>query len=233
MTEPRRLLDLEGAASDLLRTATSDAPSAASRQAVRAALEASLAAGAAGAVAQASISKVLTKWLLAVPVAGAIGVGATIWLQERSPSFSAPVAPPVHLPAPVAPPAPLFAAPVPAPTSAPVPPLEAVRPAERRRRPMRMAPSDSLGQEMQLLDSARQALGHRDSTAALRLLDRYREQFRSGVLHPESVALRIEALLVRGDRAQASELADRFTAQYPQSPLRARIERLRKQSTEQ
>ena len=76
------------------------------------------------------------------------------------------------------------------------------------------------------LDEARSALAHKDVDSAERALDRYRERFPSGRLSEESVSLRIQALLARNDKAKARNLATRFLAEHPQSPLVPRVRAL-------
>lgn len=62
-----------------------------------------------------------------------------------------------------------------------------------------------------------------DPDAALRALDRYHAQFSGGALSSEETVLRVEALLMRGDKSSAVALANSFTAAHPDSPYARRI----------
>lgn len=75
--------------------------------------------------------------------------------------------------------------------------------------------------EIALIDGARTALGAGAPTQALSLLDRYRARHPHGVLLPEALAMRIEAIDRTGDHG----LARAFLANYPRSPLAQRIAR--------
>jgi hypothetical protein len=76
----------------------------------------------------------------------------------------------------------------------------------------------SLAKDIHALDRARQALGRRDAETALRALDELDRGMPTGVLSPEATVVRIEALLLRGDRARAAGLARRFISEFPRSP---------------
>jgi outer membrane protein assembly factor BamD (BamD/ComL family) len=95
-----------------------------------------------------------------------------------------------------------------------------------RREPTAASQPD-IALEISAVDTARTALRAGDAAGALAELDRYEGKFgRSGSLAPEAAVLRIEALLVRGDRARAKALADAFLAAHPKSPLAARVRAL-------
>jgi hypothetical protein len=86
------------------------------------------------------------------------------------------------------------------------------------------APSaPTLSDEVAALQVARTALTAHDSAGALAALDRYKSRYPQGRLAPEATVLRIETLIERGDRAQASALAERFEASNPKSPYAERI----------
>jgi outer membrane protein assembly factor BamD (BamD/ComL family) len=87
-----------------------------------------------------------------------------------------------------------------------------------------------LSDEVATLQVARIALADRDANAALAALDRYKSRFATGRLGPEATVLRIEALMLRGDRAQASALADRFESSNPKSPYAERIRSIVRQA---
>jgi hypothetical protein len=84
----------------------------------------------------------------------------------------------------------------------------------------------ALRAEVALLDRARAALHAHAGAQALRLLDRHQRRFAHGILVPEAEALRIEALVQLGARAQAETMSQRFVAAYPQHPLSDRVARL-------
>jgi len=88
------------------------------------------------------------------------------------------------------------------------------------------APTDSLLAEIAALDRVRRALKQKDAIAALDALDAHRRRFPSGALHPEATALRVEALLARGDEAKARALAETFLAEHATSPLAPRVRAL-------
>ena len=81
----------------------------------------------------------------------------------------------------------------------------------------------TLSGEVGALQVARNALARDDAAAALAALDRYKSRYPAGRLAPEATVLRIEALVARGDRAQASALAERFESSNPKSPYAERI----------
>jgi hypothetical protein len=85
---------------------------------------------------------------------------------------------------------------------------------------------DRLSREVVALELAHKALTAHNPEAALRLLNRYRAQFPSGVLASEEIVLRVQALLASGDRAGAQALADGYSAAHPDSPYARRLEDL-------
>jgi len=117
--------------------------------------------------------------------------------------------PPKDLAPAVAPPAP--------PEVAPAKPAREVKAAAS-------APSaPTLSDEVAALQVARTALAAHDSAGALAALDRYKSRYPQGRLAQEATVLRIETTMERGDRAQASALAERFEASNPKSPYAERI----------
>jgi TolA-binding protein len=84
--------------------------------------------------------------------------------------------------------------------------------------PLPPSPVTPLSAEVTELDRARAALTAGNPERALAVLDAYRQKFPEGTLRPESAYVRIQAVLQRGDRAGARELASRFLAQHPNSP---------------
>jgi hypothetical protein len=91
--------------------------------------------------------------------------------------------------------------------------------------PSATAPEDaeSLIAEIATIDRAKRALERKDADAALVTLDEHRRRFRTGALVPEATALRIEALIARGDAKTARRLAEAFLVDHPTSPLGPRI----------
>ena len=84
----------------------------------------------------------------------------------------------------------------------------------------------ALRDEISLIDGARAALGAGSPAEALALLDRYRARHPRGMLLPEALAMRIEAIDLSGDHERARALARSFVAEHPQSPLAPRLARL-------
>jgi hypothetical protein len=77
--------------------------------------------------------------------------------------------------------------------------------------------------EIALVEKARDALRRGDPSGCLSFLEIRRKDVRGGVLAPEATILRIEALRSLGQRARATEEAERFLHDYPDSPLLERI----------
>jgi hypothetical protein len=112
------------------------------------------------------------------------------------------------------------------------PPLPTVLAPPRATTGSRTAPTtpasaaSPLAAETAALDAARAALRSHRPADALRALDSYDAKFPRGVLAPEAMVMRIEALVGVGDRAGAQRLADTFLAAWPNSPLAARVRAL-------
>jgi hypothetical protein len=81
----------------------------------------------------------------------------------------------------------------------------------------------ALRDEIALIDGARAALSAGSPAQALTLLERYRARHPRGMLLPEALAMRIEAIDRSGDHARAQALARAFLADYPHTPLAQRI----------
>lgn len=82
-----------------------------------------------------------------------------------------------------------------------------------------------LAREVAALRRARAALAQGKPGPALETLTAYHREFGVGVLNREEAALRVEIAFAMGD-AKAPELAQRFVAQNPGSPLAARVRSL-------
>ncbi len=94
---------------------------------------------------------------------------------------------------------------------------------ETRREAPPQAAAPSLSDEVAALQVARTALSAHDAGGAIAALDRYKSRFPAGRLTPEATVLRIDALVERGDRAQATALAERFESANPKSPYAERV----------
>jgi outer membrane protein assembly factor BamD (BamD/ComL family) len=84
-------------------------------------------------------------------------------------------------------------------------------------------PTSALSDEIALIASARAALARGDARAALGELDRYAQQFSHGMLRPESLAARVDALCALGERERARAVAEAFVEEFPSSALAARV----------
>jgi hypothetical protein len=237
MRDPARL-DSGGGATDfekrLLQSAKEETMPPEMKRRMRRALGLSggLAAGAWLGMAKAS----LVVWMSAGIVA--LGVGGGM-LGARIAGHGAPV-----VTAPASLPAPSAAHPDVEPSSASGPPSfaemasvrvplspasspAAIQAAPRFRRAITEGSAGDLRAEITLIDGARDALASRSTARALALLRRYGARFPEGALAPEGMALRIEALEQDGRHPDALELARRFVATHPNSPLVERIARFR------
>jgi hypothetical protein len=80
-------------------------------------------------------------------------------------------------------------------------------------------PAPSLGQELDALQLARDALGAGDSAKALEALDHYDRVLHGKQMRAEAMVLRMEALAASGQRDAASRLAERFLGTEANHPL--------------
>jgi TolA-binding protein len=116
-------------------------------------------------------------------------------------------------PEPVAPPVP-----APAVTAPVAPPVVRPRPAgQAGLGDSRDARDDRLAAERRLLEIARTALGRGRTDGALATLHQHARLFPSGQLAEERESLLVQALVAKGDYAQARERATRFHRQHPHS----------------
>ncbi|CAN95612.1 hypothetical protein predicted by Glimmer/Critica [Sorangium cellulosum So ce56] len=181
----------------------------------------------------------LAKWGLGAAIGvGLIGAGVALLRPSAPPSAAAPwsepqatltpptageppaaTAPPVA-PAPSGPatraPLPLQASapPIPAPAAASPPRPKSAAP---RAGSAPGAPSDALGEQVAMIDRARDALTAGDAAGCLAALDAHDSKFPRSAMGEEATVLRIEALIRLGDRARAAELGQRFLASRPTS----------------
>jgi hypothetical protein len=245
MSDPRRLLEETGDELEhaMLRSVRGDSVSRQGRQRILTGLGISAAAlttsvGAASSLAAAKSSSlfkgtglVIAKWIAVGSVVGLVPAG--VWVarthsnasnvQLTAPSENAGRAkhrePVIDPPAALAVPTEDVATPLAVPTGT-ARTRESKPGVSQVARPAQPA---GLSDEVAALQVARSALADRDPNAALAALDRYKSRFSSGRLGPEATVLRIEALVQRGDRAQATSLADRFESSNPKSPYAERI----------
>jgi len=92
--------------------------------------------------------------------------------------------------------------------------------------PSSIPEASALTSELATLEGVRSALDRDRPALALELLDTYEHRFPNGVLRPEAVVLRIDALAKMGDRTTASGLARRFLASHPGTPHAAHLQAL-------
>jgi hypothetical protein len=130
------------------------------------------------------------------------------------------IAAPVDEPRAPTPRASKIAAPKSAPPEAQPAPPPAEPPAATNPKPPN---TQSLAQEVALLDQAREALVKGDALRALSILDGYEAGKIGTTLSAEATLLRIEALVQRGEAARASALAQQFLRANPQSPVADRM----------
>jgi hypothetical protein len=86
--------------------------------------------------------------------------------------------------------------------------------------------SASLHAELALLESARNALGAGDVAVAQASLARYRIEYSAGLLRVEADVLQVQVWLARGNRADATALAERLLIEHPGSPYVDRVRAL-------
>ncbi len=235
-------------------TTATTAPAATTVSAASGAAAAKLAGVAAsGASVTATTGSLLAKVVLAVAVAGGVGVGARA-VTSSSVSSEPPPATIVEQVAAVRAPArdPLPArvvAMVDEPPQATSPDVPAEAASERSTEPTPAAPTRSraaepprespppagvtssvprstLAEEVALLDPALLALRQGDAASALSHLSSYEARFPAGELAREARVARIEATLRAGDRERGRALAEAFLAEYPDTAHARRIRAL-------
>jgi hypothetical protein len=75
-------------------------------------------------------------------------------------------------------------------------------------------------------ERARDAIAQGDGKTALDALNRFRASAGSGKLRDEATLLRVQALDLSGERAEARSLAQSFLSEHPDSPQKLRLEAL-------
>jgi TolA-binding protein len=194
-------------------------PSDADRERVFLALQPRLGGDLGGGTAGAE-SAVGTSWATLLKISAAlVGLGLAgggLFLAQR------PEPPP---PSTVVP-APVKAAPVPAPPSDPVKEsaAPAAPPAEpaTKRSPVPSRSADNLAREVAILSRASSELRAGRPAAALKALDEHQREFPSGVLSQERTAARIQALCALGRMNEAKSELAKLARTSPQSPHAAR-----------
>lgn len=89
--------------------------------------------------------------------------------------------------------------------------------------PTEVGDAEDLRAELLALDAIRAATNEGRPRVALSLLDAYASKHRAGKLREEATVLRIEALAASGERAAATNLADRFLRASPNTVYAARV----------
>jgi hypothetical protein len=247
MNDPRRLLDGDGDALEqaLLRSAKQDEPESGKEHAVLFALglappglgipsglgsSSAASASAAGAAATAAAKLgtwSIVKWIGVGVIAGTATLGGAKALHgsfdvpKSAPSIIIPSAPASIDLVNTQPPSAQDAGAQIEPDAQAAPRVIASE------KPSASAPADlSLAAEVAALDRARKALESNDPEAALRAIEERGRSHPDGVLQPEAMVVRIEALTKMGQRQAALELGRQFMTKYPDHPLRERVRAL-------
>ena len=87
----------------------------------------------------------------------------------------------------------------------------------------RASASDGLLAEISAVRQARAALRNGNAQRALQIIDSIQRSGTFGTFDQESVLIRVQAYCGLGNRAAAHDIASRFLAQYPESPLAAKM----------
>ncbi len=187
-----------------------------------------LTAGTTTATAAKLGSGALVKLFVSVAIVGSVGTAGYVAAtggEQPTPTPTPSLASPAE-----SKPAPRTAPPEPAAASEPAPePLavveEPARPVRRRvaKRESAAVPATTLPQQLSALRAANRRLHSGDAAAALAAVQDYDRRFPDGDLRPEIWAIRIDALCELDRTEQAGRRAERFLAQWPQSPLAERV----------
>lgn len=232
MTDPRRLIEDDEVARLLLGSAAGDVPGAEGRARARNAALASvgvglgvsvgLVAGSAQGAGKAA-SAIALKWIViaSVPVALATAGYLKVARRADTPGTEVPVAVSSSAarrqqPALSALPQPVTAPPAAPPPAEPAHPV--AKPAESAAHP---APA-SLQKEITELDAARHALARGDVS----VLDRYLAEHPRGALREQALWMKISSLRQSGRNAEASALAKRLLAAFPNGAFAAKARAL-------
>lgn len=88
------------------------------------------------------------------------------------------------------------------------------------------AAANELAKQVALVDAARAALASGGAEKALGIVRQYQATYPRGTFRPEAAAIKIEALLELGRKAEARASAEGFAAAYGAGPLADRVARL-------
>jgi hypothetical protein len=162
------------------------------------------------------------KWLLLGAFGGG-GVTAGVMVERRAPALERPAAQP---PEPAAAQAGEAAPPA---TMEERPPSKAAhratahRPTRAGVRAHRAVEPSRLAAEVSRIDIARTASTNGDFDGAIRLIERYHDDFPEGALAPDADVVALEAAVGKHDRGEVSRRARSFLARYPNDPHAARV----------
>jgi hypothetical protein len=183
-------------------------------------------AAAAGSLVAPTIPRVLligvAKWAAVGVAAGTLTLGGSLALRSSPPRREA-IARPVAA-SPAAPDArsrEVVSEIDEVPSAAPTPPVATMttpRLSNDSTPPPPTQRAGALALEVESLDRVRIALAARDGAKALGLLDAHHLAFPEGRLAPETMYMRIQALVLAGNRPAARDLAKRFLASFPTAP---------------
>ncbi len=223
----------------LMESVKNEGPSVEQRMRVREALGLSVVALVPPAAAPKASARVSTAGKIAIgSVIGASAIAALIFSgllhKPSAPASTVVPAPAVVVTAPV------VAALPPEPVASPLPPVEAAPAAGSSAAKSNAkaavssvsktpAPADSasdLSEQLRLIDSARSAIAAGNASAASQALTSYSSKFPHGSFGQEAQVLRIEAVDMQGNHAQAATLAKSFLAQHPNSPHVSLVQRI-------
>jgi hypothetical protein len=168
------------------------------------------------------------KLMAVIGSAGLVTIGATLALHARN-HEPAPIATTVALVQPTASAAPraviVEARPDPAPAETLAPPVHVSTPTTPRA--SSTVEDSSIAIELQRMLAIRQHMLAKDTQAALDGAQAYERDYPHGAFVPEAEAMAIEALESSGRTDEAKTRADRFLAQYGNSPQATRVRALR------
>jgi hypothetical protein len=88
----------------------------------------------------------------------------------------------------------------------------------------RTATPSTLAEQVSRLDTARVAITSGDYDEAMRLIERYHDDFPDGALAPDADVVGLDAAAAKDDRAEVARRARSFLARYPNDPHAARVE---------
>jgi hypothetical protein len=82
----------------------------------------------------------------------------------------------------------------------------------------------TLAAQVSRIDTARVAIASGDYDEAMRLIERYHDDFPDGALAPDADVVALEAAAAKHDPAEVARRAQSFLARYPNDPHTARVE---------